>query len=53
MKANILDNYKFVFSTGNVIDSLSVTGNVYNSVNLEAPEKTIVLIISGIRPIQL
>lgn len=43
-ESNILDNYKFVFSTGNVIDSLSVTGNVYNALNLEAPEKTIVLL---------
>ncbi len=43
-EGNILDNYKFVFSTGNVIDSLSVTGNVYNSVTLEIPEKSIVLL---------
>jgi|WetSurMetagenome_2_1015567.scaffolds.fasta_scaffold00395_15 hypothetical protein len=42
-EGNILDNYKFVFSTGPVIDSLSVTGNVYNSLNLEVPEKTQVI----------
>jgi hypothetical protein len=42
-EGNILDNYKFVFSTGPVVDSLSVTGNVYNSFNLEVPEKTLVL----------
>lgn len=41
---NILDNYQFVFSTGPVIDSLSVTGNVFNSLNLESPEKTQVLL---------
>jgi hypothetical protein len=41
---NVLQNYQFVFSTGPVIDSLSVTGNVYNSYNLEAPEKTQVLL---------
>jgi hypothetical protein len=42
-EGNILDNYQFVLSTGKVIDSLSVTGNVYNSKNLEVPEKTLVL----------
>lgn len=43
-EGNILDNYQFVFSTGPVIDSLSVTGNVYKSFNLEVPEKTQVLL---------
>jgi hypothetical protein len=43
-EGNILENYKFVFSTGPVVDSLSVTGNVYNALNLEVPEKTIVLL---------
>ena len=42
-EGNVIENYQFVFSTGPVIDSLSVTGNVYNSFNLEAPEKTLVL----------
>lgn len=37
---NILDNYQFVFSTGADLDSLSVTGNVFNSFTLEIPEKT-------------
>lgn len=37
---NIFDNYQFVFSTGANLDSLSVTGNVYNSFTLEVPEKT-------------
>lgn len=41
---NILSNYKFVFSTGPVIDSLSVTGNVYNAMTLDAPEETLVLL---------
>jgi hypothetical protein len=41
---NILQNYKFAFSTGPVIDSLSVTGNIYNSSNLEVPEKTQVIL---------
>ncbi len=43
-EGNILDNYQFVFSTGPVVDSLSVTGNVYNSFNLEIPEKALVLL---------
>jgi hypothetical protein len=43
-EGNILENYQFVFSTGPVIDSLSVTGNVYSSFNLEVPEKTLVLL---------
>jgi hypothetical protein len=43
-EGNILKNYQFVLSTGPVKDSLSVTGNVYNSSNLEIPEKTIVLL---------
>lgn len=43
-EANILENYRFAFSTGPVIDSLSVTGNVYNSPDLEVPEKTMVLL---------
>ena len=42
-EGNILDNYQFVFSTGRVIDSLSVTGNVYSSYDLEVPEKTLAL----------
>jgi len=42
-EGNKLENYKFVFSTGPVIDSLSVTGNVYNAFDLEIPEKTTVL----------
>jgi hypothetical protein len=45
-EGNILDNYRFVFSTGPIIDSLSVTGNVYSAFNLEAPEKTLALLFS-------
>ncbi len=46
-EGNILDNYQFVFSTGPVIDSLSVTGYVYKAQNLEFPEKTQVLMYSS------
>ncbi len=43
-EGNILQNYQFVLSTGPVIDSLSVTGNIYNAFNLEVPEKTEVIL---------
>ena len=43
-EGNILENYQFVFSTGAVIDSLSVTGNVYSAYNLDPPEATLVLL---------
>jgi hypothetical protein len=43
-EGNITDNFQFVFSTGKVIDSLSVRGNVYNAYNLEVPENTLVLL---------
>lgn len=47
-EGNVLENFQFVFSTGSVIDSLSVTGNVYNARNLEVPEKTQVLLYSSL-----
>ncbi len=43
-EGNTIEDYQFVISTGPVIDSLSVTGNVYNAINLEVPEKTMVLL---------
>jgi hypothetical protein len=43
-EGNILEDYQFVLSTGPVIDSLSVTGNVFNATDLETPEKTMVLL---------
>lgn len=42
-EGNILEDYQFVFSTGDVLDSLSVTGNVFFADNLEVPEKIFVL----------
>jgi len=47
-EGNILENYQFVFSTGPVIDSLSVTGNVINAFDLEVPETTMVLMYSNL-----
>jgi hypothetical protein len=43
-EGNVIENYQFVLSTGTVIDSLSVTGNVYTAYDLETPEKTMVLL---------
>jgi uncharacterized protein (DUF2141 family) len=43
-EGNILDNYQFVLSTGPVIDSLSVTGNVYSALSLAPPEETLILL---------
>jgi hypothetical protein len=42
-EGNILEDYQFFFSTGPVLDSLSVTGNVFYAENLEVPEKVFVL----------
>ena len=47
-EGNLIENYQFVFSTGSVIDSLSVTGNVFKAFNLEVPEKTMVLMYSNL-----
>jgi hypothetical protein len=47
-EGNILNNFQFVFSTGSVIDSLSVTGHVFNAKNLELPEKTQVIMYSSL-----
>ncbi|MBK7627235.1 MAG: Ig-like domain-containing protein [Bacteroidales bacterium] len=47
-EGNILNNFQFVFSTGSVIDSLSVTGHVYNADDLELPEKTQVIMYGSL-----
>ncbi|HOO98069.1 MAG TPA: Ig-like domain-containing domain [Bacteroidales bacterium] len=43
-EANPIDNFQFVFSTGDALDSLSVTGNVLSSFSLDPPENTLVLL---------
>jgi hypothetical protein len=43
-EGNTINNYQFVFSTGPVIDSLSVTGNVYQAYDLNPPEATLVVL---------
>jgi hypothetical protein len=42
----VIPSFQFVLSTGAVIDSLSVTGNLFNAKNLEVPEKTVVMLHS-------
>jgi hypothetical protein len=42
-EGNVLVGYQFVVATGPVIDSLSVTGNVYYAENLEIPEKIFII----------
>jgi len=39
-EGNILHNFKYVFSTGEVLDSLKISGNVYDAYTLD-PEKNI------------
>lgn len=43
-EGNAINNYQFVLSTGPVIDSLSVTGNIYSSPKLDPPENTLLLL---------
>jgi uncharacterized protein (DUF2141 family) len=42
-EGNPIYDFQFAFSTGNVFDSLSVTGNVYFASDLEVPENTQIL----------
>jgi len=43
-EGNIYENLQFVFSTGPVVDSLSVTGNVLNALVLDVPDNALVLL---------
>ena len=47
-EGNPLNNFQFVFSTGRVIDSLSLTGNVLNSNTLEAEKNVLVLMYRAV-----
>ncbi len=47
-EGNIIENYQFVFSTGPVIDSLSVSGLVVDSYSLSPSENTVVLLFSDL-----
>lgn len=43
-ESNPLSGYTFVFSTGSVIDSMSLKGQVYNAFDLQAAENSFVLL---------
>ena len=45
-EGNILKNYSYVFSTGNQIDSLSISGRVINSLNKQKLKDVTVFILS-------
>jgi len=41
---NPISNYNYIFSTGDFVDSLTLSGHIYNSFNLEPVESTFVLL---------
>lgn len=45
---NPINNYQYVFSTGPVLDSLSLTGNVFNASDLEIVEDVTVIMYSNL-----
>ena len=47
-EGNPIPNYQYVFSTGNVLDSLSVTGNVLLADNLESGKNILVLLYTNL-----
>jgi hypothetical protein len=47
-EGNALEDFRFVFSTGSYIDSLSVTGNVYQALSLDPPGRALVLLYSNL-----
>ncbi len=47
-EANPIPNYQYVFSTGPVLDSLTVTGNVFNATDLEAAPDMLVMMYSNL-----
>ncbi|MFN2336441.1 MAG: hypothetical protein ABR560_05675, partial [Bacteroidales bacterium] len=47
-ESNPIPNYQYVFSTGSVLDSLSLTGNVFDANNLEIVEDVTVMMYSNL-----
>ena len=47
-EGNVYENLRFVFSTGPVIDSLTVTGNILNAYVLDIPENALVMLYSNL-----
>jgi hypothetical protein len=49
-EGNILENFEYVFSTGDLIDSMSVRGTLKNAENLELPEEPVsIMLYSDLR----
>lgn len=46
-ESNPIDNFQFVISTGYVVDSLSVTGNVFSAFSLDPPEDALLMLYSN------
>ncbi|MCD4769432.1 MAG: Ig-like domain-containing protein [Bacteroidales bacterium] len=44
---NPIDNYQYVFATGNILDSLSVTGKIFDAGSLDPLEDVLILLYSG------
>ncbi len=47
-EGNPIPNYQYVFSTGPVLDSLSLTGNVFSAADLEAVQDVTVIMYSNL-----
>jgi hypothetical protein len=47
-EGNPIPNYQYVFSTGPVLDSLSLTGNVFSAIDLEAAQDVTVMMYSNL-----
>jgi|WetSurMetagenome_2_1015567.scaffolds.fasta_scaffold00174_23 uncharacterized protein (DUF2141 family) len=47
-EGNVLNNYQYSFSTGAILDSLSITGNVFNALDLEAAQDVLVMLYSNL-----
>lgn len=44
-ESNLLENYQFVFSTGNYIDSLGISGFILNAFDLKASEEPVTIML--------
>jgi hypothetical protein len=47
-ESNPIPNYQYVFSTGPVLDSLTVTGNIFNASDLETAPDMLVMMYSNL-----
>lgn len=47
-EGNAIENFQYVFSTGDVVDSLSLKGFVYNSLSLDPPETALVALYRNV-----